>query len=256
MNTSFVYYTVLLGYIKGVLRDGYKVTLYSEFELLCKLLPLSPGQLKQLRQAFMLSFDEHWKAPNRASGEIYFLHIFRQVMQMMRLMVHHKVTSSKNIFLVLMTILLHDCIEDAEKAQTTPFIVYSTIVMLFRDVVAGLVQSITKNKQKETRSSYLLRLAEHPMWQLQLCKLPDGNDNTKTLAATPLEGQAGKVREVFVYYPKIMTQLLRHLEFETREGLLSDGYQWIALAKHMHRLLRRNAYTQKRRLETLSIVVL
>lgn len=256
MSTYTVYYMILLGYIKGVLKDKYKETLYSEFELLCKSLPLSSKQLGQLRQAFILSFDEHWKAPNRASGEIYFLHIFRQAMQMMRLMVHYKVTSSQNIFLVLITILLHDCIEDAKKAQTTPFIVYSTIVMLFHDVVAGLVQSITKNKQKETRSSYLLRLAEHPMWQLQLCKLPDGNDNTKTLAATPLEGQAGKVREVFVYYPKIVTQLLRHLEFEIRKGRLSDGHQWIALAKHIHRLLRRNAYIQMRRLETLSIKVL
>jgi (p)ppGpp synthase/HD superfamily hydrolase len=248
MDIRIVCLLWLLDEIKRAARPAVKEILFKEFSASLKELPLTQEFRDQLDWAFSMSFDEHWETPNRASGEIYFMHIFRQVTRVSKLMVRYRVRSTYNVFLILATTLLHDTIEDAEKAKLIPFVVYSQILIAFGELVTYMVKSLTKNKERETRREYLLRVAAHEMWQVQFCKILDVADNIQTLAATPPHSQPGKILEVFESCSKIMNQMVRHIEFEMRTKRLPDGKAWKALVRHVYQLLRRHAHAQKRRL--------
>lgn len=215
------------------------------------LLPLSDDETRMITSSFLISFETHVHAPKRKTGEMYFFHIFRQVLRVIQMMIWHEVVSAELICIIL----LHDTIEDAEKGKTTSFLVTSNIHLLVGEFVTSCVQALTKNKHIETREQYLLRVTTTDIW-LVLCAKPfDGEDNIKTLWATDKQTQAMKVKEIFVHYPRMRRRAIHLIKKAGAEGNLPDWKNWIELVRHIHRDLRRHARKQRRRLEVEQIKV-
>ncbi len=202
--------------------------------------------------AFNISFEGHRLAPRRATGEIYFMHVFRQFMKMTRLMIRHHVSSSD----LLAAILLHDVVEDAEKGKTSDFMVRSQIHLQVNRRIEYYVMCLTKRKNIESRGDYLRRIIGCEEWRVLIAKGGDANDNIITLAATPLHNQAEKVREIFVYYPIIKKKTIHLITCEGMGGVLPKWRGWIAITNALHHNLRRNAWKERRRLENLEIKVM
>lgn len=224
---------------------------FMKFRLLRKLkhelenLPISDNEFGYILSAYNISFETHRHAPNRASGEPYIMHIFRQVMRVIKLMKRHKVVSVN----LICAILLHDAVEDAIKGKKIPFMVKSEILLFVNSDVAEWVISLTKDKTRETRDTFLLRVSASEVWQVLVAKPLDCNDNIITLAATDKNTQAKKVAEVFIFYPKMKEQAIKLITQEGKDGKLPNWKSWIALVRNIHRNLRRNARKQERRLE-------
>ena len=216
------------------------------------LLPLTDSEHRMVVSSFLISFDTHLHAPPRKTGEPYFSHIIRQILRVIQMMVWHEVVSAELICIIL----LHDTIEDATKGKTTPFMVTSNIQLLVGDFITSCVQILTKNKEIETREMYLLSVIASDVWLVLVAKPYDGEDNTKTLAATDITTQAMKVREVFIHYPKMKARAIELIQRAGESGNLPDWKNWIALVKHIHRDLRRHAWKQRRRLATMNIKVM
>lgn len=195
--------------------------------------------------AFDISFESHRFAPHRASGEIYFMHVFRQTIRMARLMKRYHVSSAN----LLAAILLHDAIEDAEKGKTSRFMVRSEIHLRVNDTVVYYVLSLTKRKPIDTREEYLIRITLSEVWEVLVAKPADCHDNIITLAATPIETQAMKVREVFEHYPKMRERAIHLITMEGACGNLPLWCGWVALVNNLHRNLKRSAKKQQQRLE-------
>jgi hypothetical protein len=214
-------------------------------------LSFSANEKEDIRNAFTISFEGHRHAPRRATGEIYFMHVFRQCLEMIHLMKRFKVRSSD----LLATILLHDVIEDAEKGQTTDFMMRSQIHLQVNDRVVYYVMCMTKKKNKESRVDFLRRLEVCDVWQVIVAKHGDANDNIRTLAATPQATQAIKVREIFTHYP-ILRRRGRHLIVqEGKSGHLKNWRRWLRLLDTMYATLIKNAHTEESRLVSLGIYV-
>lgn len=230
-----------------------KEALHKKLLLACSLLRLSSTQNAFLEEAFDISYEGHKFAPRRASGEIYFMHVFRQFIHVVTLMHHFGVASVK----ILAAILLHDTVEDAEKGKSTPFIRKSEIHLRLHDnEVEYSVMSVTKKiHENESRHHYLERVIRSDSWQVLVIKPPDCNDNIVTLAALPLEKQPGKVREVFEYYPRIQERAIHLLTVAGEKGELSHHERWIHLVSHLHKTLRTHARKEQHRLEALGIKV-
>ena len=202
--------------------------------------------------AFEMSFEEHRNAPPRASGEIYFLHVFRQTVKMVRLMVRFRVKSVD----LLSAILLHDTVENAEENKTTRFMVKSRMHFHTNTKIEYFVMCLTKNKAEETRDGYLIRLIQCGEWQPLVAKPGDSNDNMITLFATPLASQAGKVKEIFTHFPTMKARAIHLITTEGKAGRLKHWKNWISLVEVLHGNLRRNAKKQQKRLNGLGIRVL
>jgi hypothetical protein len=229
-----------------------KLRLLARAEKAVTPLQFTRKESKDFTKAFELSFEEHQNAPPRASGEIYFMHIFRQLMKMIRLMVRFRVKSVK----LLITILLHDAIENVKENGTTQFMVVSKITNLLDEEITYFVVCLTKNKEKETRDSYLIRLTICDVWPPLVAKPGDSNDNMITLSATQLASQAGKVVEIFTHFPAIKARAIHLITTEGKSGRLKSWQRWIGLVEVLHRNLNRNAKKQQQRLEGLGIEVL
>ncbi len=116
-----------------------KLRLLARAEKAVLPLQLTKKESRTFLNAFDLSFEEHRNAPCRASGEIYFMHIFRQLMKMISLMVRFQVKSID----LLVSILLHDAIENVKENGTTQFMVVSKITALFNEKITYFVLCLT-----------------------------------------------------------------------------------------------------------------
>lgn len=207
-------------------------------------LHLTIEQKLEIIESFDLSFESHRRAPRRATGEIYFMHVFRQAIRLIRLMIKYRVCSSD----LICTVLLHDAIEDAEKGKTTRFMVKSQIHLRVNDHVVYLVLCLTKRKNIDTRDSYLVRLLKSELWEVYVAKPVDCNDNMLTLHATPKHSQMTKVREVYMYYGELQKRGTHLVTVLGEEGYIHNYIGWIALLNNVYRNLRKNAKKQKNRI--------
>ncbi len=196
-----------------------------------------------IRTSFVLSYEGHKNAPNRASGEIYFMHVFRQYVHACLLMHKFGVFS----YIILCVILLHDTVEDAKKGGSTPFIAKSQIVKLIGKVIAYLVMWLTKKKDTESRDEFLERVIRCDRVEALIAKPFDGYDNIFTLAATKKETQMQKVEEIFRHYPLMLERTLHLLETEGGEGGMPDWRKWQKLVQALHRTLMKQAIKEKER---------
>jgi (p)ppGpp synthase/HD superfamily hydrolase len=150
-------------------------------EVICKVfshLRLREAERLFLLLAFNISFDGHNLTPRRASGEIYFLHVFRQFICAAFLMSRHQVLSIK----MLAAILLHGTVEDATKAGSTRLLAKTTIHLILQDEdVEYMVMCLTKKASpKEERRAYLKRVLSVDVWEvLEL------NPLTQTITSSP-----------------------------------------------------------------------
>lgn len=216
------------------------------------LIPLTEAEHRIIIQSFRISYETHRHAPHRKTGEIYFLHIFRQVLRAIHMMRDHEVVSAELICIIM----LHDAVEDADKGKRTPFIVTSEIQLLVGDFITYCVLALTKKKDIESREDYLKRLSHCEAVLVLIAKPFDGEDNIKTLAATDPKTQAMKVREIFVHYPAIKAHAIRLITFAGKKGDLPDWKNWIKLIRHIHQDLRHHAWRQRRRLRRRGIEVM
>jgi (p)ppGpp synthase/HD superfamily hydrolase len=230
-----------------------KEALHKKLLLACALLGLSSEQIKNLEEAFDISYEGHKLAPRRASGEIYFMHVYRQFTHAVTLMHRYCVVSVE----ILQTILLHDTLEDAIKGKKTPFLMKSQIhLRLCNDKVECFVMCVSKKILKnESRDAFLIRVIRSEFWEVLVTKPFDCEDNIVTLSALPLEKQPGKIREVFEYYPHMKERAIHLITIAGEKGELPHHERWIRLVNALHKTLRSNAYKEKRRLEALGTKV-
>jgi hypothetical protein len=217
------------------------------FEQALMLLPLTKKDIEQLHTAFEISFEGHRLAPRRESGEIYFMHVFRQFICAVLLMKKYRVVSVT----LLILILLHDTVEDAVEGQSTIFLAKSQIHLRFNnDRIVYSVMSTTKRKKEgETRVQFLLRIIHSDIWEVLVAKPFDGKDNTGTLYAMPKEKQPGKVQEIFDFYPLIEARAIHLITMAGKKGELTNYRRWIRLVQETHRALRYSAFKEKRRIK-------
>lgn len=230
-----------------------KAELLVVFKRALTYLRLDREEVRLLHVTFDISFDGHEFAPRRESGEIYFMHVFRQFILAIILMKRFKVVS----FLLLAAILLHDTIEDAEKGKSTRFLAKANIhLRLNNDRLEYAVMCMTKKKHEgETRTEFLKRIIASEIWEVLVAKPFDGNDNIVTLHAMPFEKQQGKVDEVFTHYPHIEDRAIHLITVAGKEGKLSHVDRWILLVKTIHRILRRNTWREARRIEKEQLTI-
>lgn len=224
-----------------------KEDLHFVFLQAVQLLHLNDKGRALLERAFEISYEGHKLAPVRASGEIYFMHVFRQFLYAVYLMCEHGVVSVE----ILAGTLLHDTVEDAKKGMSTPFIAKSQIHLLLNDSIAYFVMCVTKKTHpiKEARDIFLKRIISCDAWQVLVMRPFDGNDNIETLAAVEKEKQMPKVREVFELYPLMEERAIHLITIAGEKGDLPHHERWIRLVKELHKTLRANALKQKKRIE-------
>jgi (p)ppGpp synthase/HD superfamily hydrolase len=128
-----------------------KKRLLGRLEKAISSIPFTQEERGAILTSFNISFEGHRLAPRRATGEIYFMHVFRQCMKMIRLMIRHGVHDAN----LLCIILLHDVVEDAEEGKTSDFMVRSQIHLLVNDNVVYGVMCMTKKKNVESRDDFL-----------------------------------------------------------------------------------------------------
>lgn len=221
-----------------------KSRLLKKLEKAIKPLHFTTVQKLEIIESFDLSFESHRLAPHRSTGEIYFMHVFRQAIRLIRLMIIYKVSSSD----LICAVLLHDAIEDAEKGKTTPFMVKSQIHLRVNDRVVYLVLCLTKKKGIDTRVTYLVRILKSELWEVYVAKPVDCNDNMLTLHATPKHSQMMKIEEVFTYYGELQKRGTRLITTLGEEGYLHNYIGWIALLNNVYRNLRKSAKKQEKRI--------
>lgn len=197
-----------------------------------------------IRTSFVLSYEGHDHAPRRASGEIYFMHVFRQYIEACLLMKRCRVFSH----ILLCLILLHDTVEDAEKGGSTPFIAKSQILLLINEEVAYLVMFLTKKKDKESRDAFLKRVTEADRVEVLIAKPFDGYDNMKTLSATKKETQKQKVGEIFTHYPYMLEKTLHLVDVNCDEGKMKNKQGWFKFVKAIHARLTAQARIEQDRI--------
>ena len=224
-----------------------KEDLLHVFEQALTLLPLTRKETVLLHTAFEISFEGHRLAPHRQSGEIYFMHVFRQFIRAVILMKKYRVVS----VILLILILLHDTVEDAEEGHSTRFLAKSQIYLrLGNEYIVYSVMSTTKNKKEgETRVQFLLRIIRSDIWEVLVGKPFDADDNTGTLYAMPKEKRPGKVQEIFDFYPLIKERAIHLITMAGKKGELTNYRRWISLVQETHRTLRYNAFKEKRRIK-------
>lgn len=224
-----------------------KKRLLGRLEKAISSIPFTQEEREAILTSFNISFEGHRLAPRRATGEIYFMHVFRQCMKMIRLMIRHGVHDAN----LLCIILLHDVVEDAEEGKTTDFMVRSQIHLLVNDDVVYGVMCMTKKKNIESRDDFLLRLLRVDVWQVLIAKTGDANDNIITLHATTQKTQRRKVEEVFIYYPSMRKRAIHLIACDGKAGNLPNWEKWVAIVNTLHHNLRRNASKQEKRLHFL-----
>ncbi len=222
-------------------------------EAVTKTIGLYGAYRDLILMSYDLAFSGHQYAPNRASGELYIFHPFRQLVRMALRMIKFGVTDPYFIKLVLSVILLHDTVEDAIKGKTVPFVAYSKICALLDEMTAYCVLSLTKKKSEdkkgESRQNFLERILGNEEWVVLIAKPEDMIDNLYSLSALPLPKQPGKVKEALIYGPRMKEQAERLITTAGKKGELSDWECWLKIVHNQHDELQSVALREKRRLE-------
>lgn len=220
-------------------------------EAIANTLGLYGTHQEQLLMSYDLTFSGHQHAPNRASGEPYLLHPFRQLVRMALRILKFGVTDPYFIKLLLCVILLHDTVEDALKGKTTPFVAYSKICTLLDELTAYSVLSLTKKKSEpgggESREEFLERVLRNDQWVVLVAKPEDMIDNLSTLQALPLDKQPGKIREALTYGPRMKERAERFIVMAGKGGNLSDWEGWLQVVADQHAELEALALKERRR---------
>lgn len=222
---------------------------WSVFEEKLKLVGFDKSEQKRIFNAFIISYVGHLYAEKRKSGEAYFYHLFRSGMKILYDQIALKIRDEDAVI----TILLHDVIEEAESSETIlmnykVIITRKILVTYFGEKRATMVSWLSRKKwQSEGRIEHLERVASSDLFQVPWGKLTDIRDNFDTLASMPLEKQKSKFREAKEKVPDLLNRLeflvLRGLENGTLSG---DG--WLKLRTRIERGLRRSIRKQKKRL--------
>jgi hypothetical protein len=224
-----------------------KEHIFYVFMYALQLLPFTAKEIHLLITAFEISFEGHRLAPRRKSGEIYFIHVLRQVIRAVLLMKKHHVASMT----LLAAIVLHDTVEDAEAGHSTRFLAKSQIHLRINNArIEYAVMCMTKKKKDgESRQKFLQRIISADVWEVLVAKPFDGNDNIMTLAAMPFEKQYEKVEEIFEYYPHIEKRAIHLISLAGEKGELLHYKRWIRLVQETHRILRKNAWRESKRIQ-------
>jgi putative cell wall-binding protein len=156
--------------------------------------------------AFDVAMRVHSTGPKRRTGEAYIWHPVRAALNAIRTQL---ITGVRD-YLTIIALLLHDCIEEAEKSHQDQRLVRAEIAMTFQDEMCYIVQCCTKNKLRETGYQALGRIARADHMVIPWCKEEDRGDNLST------ETREVKLVEYEDCFPAIYDQhellIERHLE--------------------------------------------
>lgn len=219
------------------------------FEKKLTLIGYNKSEQERIFKAFVVSYVGHLYAEKRKSGEAYFYHLFRGGMKVL----HDQIALNIRDVDVVLIILLHDVIEEAESSETTilnykVIITRKIITDYFGEKVAAGVSWLSRKKwQHEGRIEHLERVIRSDLFQVPWGKLTDIRDNFDTLSSMPLEKQKNKFKEAKEKVPVLLDRLefliIRGLENGTLSG---DG--WLKLRPRIERGLKRSIRKQKKRL--------
>lgn len=221
-----------------------------------ELASYNEDEISEVFHAFVISYVGHLFAAKRKSGEAYFYHLFRCGMKMLFDQITLKVKDKDAVI----TILLHDIIEEAEKSSTvfSPHLVFITkkiVVDYFNERIAEMVSTLSRNKKNgEGRIEHLERVSSSQFFQVLWGKLTDIRDNFDTLKSMPLEKQKSK----FVEAKEKLPNLLDRLEFLVDRALKDksiSGEGWRGLRTLIESDLKKSIKQQKERLREEGVLI-
>lgn len=180
-----------------------------------------------IERAYDMAERVHSHGPRRTSGEIYFWHPYRAALDAVHTQRHLGIRDH----LLIICLLLHDGVEEAEKSEEDPRMVRIEIGFTFGKEVEYVVMCSTKNKKVEDGFRYLARIANTYNLLVLWGKCHDKYDNLKTLGAKPVENRHKKIAEYDTWFPHIYNKLMLVTERMTVQEKMQEEVraQWLKL---------------------------
>jgi len=139
---------------------------------------LSYGEIETYlnSNAYDVAERVHKSGPPRKTGENYFCHPVRAATSAVKTQLHLGI----RCYEVVIALLLHDGVEEAEKSEQDPRLVSVEIAFTFGKKMQYVVVYGTKNKSKETGHQFIVRLSHADLIEILWSKCEDRYDNLKT----------------------------------------------------------------------------
>lgn len=237
-------------FLKSATMD--KEALYQEwatFKEKLSSIPFSDDEIEEILRAFIFSYVGHLYADKRKSGEPYFFHPLRCATRIVEDQIKLRIKNKT----VVMAVLLHDVIEEADSSDTYfqfyGFLTTSVIKSNFDNELSTAVRCLSKQKwRKEGRLEYLERLIKEGSIEVLWAKCEDIGDNLDTLAWMPVEKQISKLLELKEKISPLLNQFETLVQNGLHNGIIS-GKGWEKLCERKKRRLIKSITTERERLK-------
>ena len=178
--------------------------------------------LLYVNASFDIAFYYHLKTPARESGEAYFLHPFRVVLQT----IWNQRRDGIRDIQTLVLLILHDNIEEAHKnGYFFPLKVQFDVGIQLHWSVLFELREFTKFKELgETSEAYCERLARSWFWRTLYGKFADRTDNMWTIDSMSKQQLIKKIAETEVWFPIFLKRLQYLINREIKAVRLPEAW--------------------------------